>query len=357
MSGIRKGGKRMTELTIGAFARACGLSAKALRLYDELELLRPDRVDRVSGYRYYRPEQLEPARLVAHLRRIGVPLARIRRVLELPPDLAADELTAYWRQVLAETTARQDLVTHLVDHLRGRPPVLTGALTLRCAARSDLGRVRERNDDTAYADAGLLAVADGYGSPSAGGAAIAALRAVDPTALGPGGLLNALDQAVRESVADTPEDIGTTLTALLACGDQLALVHIGDSRAYLLREGELFRITHDHTLVQTMVDEGRLTPAEAASHPQRTLLLRALTSTAPGRPDLTLFTARAGDRYLLCSDGLSAVVREEHLHTVLSTVADPERAVQQLVDLANRAGGPDNIACALADVIPSDPAP
>jgi protein phosphatase len=340
----------VTELTIGAFARACGLSSKALRLYDELELLRPARVDRVSGYRYYRPEQLDHARLVAHLRRIGVPLARIRRLVELAPDQAADELAAYWQQVLAETATRQDLVAVLVDHLRGRPPVLTGPLTLRCAARSDQGRVRERNDDTAYADGGLLAVADGYGGPGAGGAAIAALRTVDPGALGPGGLLNALDQAVREGVAGTPEEIGTTLTALLACGDQLALVHIGDSRAYLLRGGQLFQITHDHTMVQAMVDEGRLTAVEAASHPQRTLLLRALTGTAPGRPDLTLLTARAGDRYLLCSDGLSAVVPEEHLHTVLSTVADPEQAVQQLIDLANRAGGPDNIACALADV-------
>ncbi|GAA1989194.1 MerR family transcriptional regulator [Kitasatospora viridis] len=343
----------MERLTIGAFARACGLSPKALRLYDELDLLRPDRVDPLSGYRYYRPEQLERARLVAHLRRIGVPLARIRHLVELTPAQAADELTAHWHQVLAETAARQELVTLLTDHLRGRPPVLAEALTLRCAARSDLGLVRERNDDHAYADAGLLAVADGFGSPAAGSAAIAALRAVDPAAIGPGGLLTALDRAVRESVADTPEDMGTTLTALLAHGDQLALVHIGDSRAYLLREGELFRITHDHTWVQSLVDEGRLTAEEAASHPQRTLLIRALTGGTPGSPDLSLLTARSGDRYLLCSDGLSRVVPEAHLHTVLSTVADPDRAVEQLVELANRAGGPDNIACAVADVLPA----
>ncbi|MFE9428185.1 MerR family transcriptional regulator [Kitasatospora sp. NPDC006697] len=340
----------MEQLTIGAFARACGLSPKALRLYDELGLLRPDRVDPASGYRYYRPAQLDRARLVAHLRRIGVPLAVIRRLVDLSPGQAAEELTAHWQQVLAETAARQELVAFLVDELRGRPPAAAAPLTLRCAARSDLGRVRERNDDTAYADPGLLAVADGFGGPEAGSAAIAALRSVDPVAVGPAGLLNALDRAVRDGVCGAPEEVGSTLTALLACGDKLALVHIGDSRAYLLREGELFRITHDHTVVQSLVDEGRLTAEEAASHPQRALLLRALTGGSPGAPDLSLLTARAGDRYLLCSDGLSAVVPQAHLQTVLSTVADPDRAVQQLIELANRAGGPDNIACALADV-------
>ncbi|MGF1431655.1 MerR family transcriptional regulator [Kitasatospora sp. LaBMicrA B282] len=341
----------MERLTIGAFARACGLSPKALRLYDESGLLRPAEVDPLSGYRFYAPAQVERARLVAHLRRIGVPLARIQRICALDPAGAAAELRGYWDGVLADTAARQDLVTLLVEHLTGST-TMTESLGLRYAARTDRGLVRARNEDSAYADAGLLAVADGYGGPEAAGAAVAALRRFDPARLGPGDLLNALAQAVAAGVDDAPERTGTTLTALLLTGSRLALVHIGDSRAYLLRDGELYQITHDHTLVQAMVDEGRLTAAEAASHPQRSLLLRALGPDGDAaRPDLSLHTARAGDRYLLCSDGLSTVVPEQRLHTALSSIADPEQAVQQLITLANRAGGPDNIACAVADVV------
>ncbi|WP_329561829.1 MerR family transcriptional regulator [Kitasatospora sp. NBC_01266] len=341
----------MDRLTIGAFARACGLTPKALRLYDELGLLRPAEVDPYSGYRFYAAEQLDRARLVAHLRRIGLPLARIRLLCELAPALAAAELGAYWDGVLADTAARQDLVTLLLDHLTEGTGMST-TLGLRYAARTDRGLVRARNEDTAYADGALLAVADGFGGPEAAGAAVEALRRFDAAAVGPGDLLNALAEAVREGVDGTPDRTGTTLTALLLAGSRLALVHIGDSRAYLLRDGELFQITHDHTLVQAMVDQGRITADEAASHPQRAMLLRALTG--PGteaRPDLSLHAARPGDRYLLCSDGLSTTVPQAALHTALSTIADPEQAVQQLIALANRAGGPDNIACAVADVV------
>lgn len=123
----------MDRLTIGAFARACGLTPKALRLYDELGLLRPAEVDPLSGYRFYAPEQLDRARLVAHLRRIGLPLARIQPLCELTPRQAAAELGAYWDGVLADTAARQDLVTLLLDHLTGSTGMNT-TLGLRYAA-------------------------------------------------------------------------------------------------------------------------------------------------------------------------------------------------------------------------------
>ncbi|MFJ4680992.1 PP2C family protein-serine/threonine phosphatase [Kitasatospora sp. NPDC088783] len=138
---------------------------------------------------------------------------------------------------------------------------------------------------------------------------------------------------------------------MLRSGARLALVHIGDSRAYLLRGGELYLATHDHTPVQSLVDDGRLTLAEAASRPQHTLLVRTLTGSGDNRPDVSLHTARVGDRYLLCSDGLSRTVPEEALHTALSAIAAPEQAVQQLIALADRAGGRDDIACAIADVV------
>ena len=126
------------------------------------------------------------------------------------------------------------------------------------------------------------------------------------------------------------EGMGTTLTALLWSGTTVAICHIGDSRAYLLRDGELRQITRDHTLVQSLVDEGRLTPEAAASHPQRSLVMRALQSSIPAEPDLTMLHAQAGDRYLLCSDGLSDVVTDETLGKTLTELADLDERVTGL---------------------------
>src|ERR1700722_15129445 len=132
----------------------------------------------------------------------------------------------------------------------------------------------------------------------------------------------------------TRRSAGWAPPRLLWSGGKVALCHIGDSRAYVLSGGEFQQITHDHTLVQSLVDDGRISPDEAATHPQRSLLLRALDGTSEAEPDLTLREAKAGDRYLLCSDGLSGVVSEETLHRTLATVPDPEQAVLQLMELA-----------------------
>jgi protein phosphatase len=211
----------------------------------------------------------------------------------------------------------------------------------------------------------LLAVADGMGGHAAGevasAVAISVLTDLDED-LPAGELLNALAEAVtranhilHEMVAADPSigGMGTTLTAMLWSGTRVALCHIGDSRAYLLSGGELQQITHDHTLVQSLVDDGRISPDEAATHPQRSLLLRALDGSNDVEPDLSIREAQAGDRYLLCSDGLSGVVSESTLHRTLATVAEPDDAVRQLVDLAIRGGGPDNITCIVADVVDS----
>ncbi|GAA4628055.1 MerR family transcriptional regulator [Actinoallomurus vinaceus] len=352
-------------LTIGAFARAARLSPKALRLYDELGLLRPAVVDGESGYRFYDPEQLERARLIAWLRRLGMPLARIRRVCDLPAPAAAEEITGYWEQVLAETAARGRLATFLVDYLTGRgSPVeeSTTMLGIRYAARSEQGLVRTSNEDTAYAGPRLLAVADGMGGSGgdlASAAAVEALRPLETLAVPADDLLGALadaidaaDRAIGEIAASTPAgEAGTTLTALLWSGSRLALVHIGDTRAYLVRDGELFQITHDHTYVQSLVDEGRLTVEEAASHPRRSLLVRALTGTGEFRPDLSMHGAVARDRYLLCSDGLSTVVPAESLREVLTGSGGPQQVLEELVGRAYAAGAPDNIAGVVADVV------
>ena len=358
----------MEFMTIGAFARASRLSPKALRLYDRLGLLPPARVDQATGYRFYAPAQLEQARLVAWLRRLGMPLARILLVRDLPPDKAAGELAAYWAQVESENAARRELAAFLIGYLSGRDdamPVSAGTLAVRYAVRTDAGKVRQNNEDAAYAGPRLLAVADGLGGHAAGevasSAVIDALRPLD-TEVPAGELLNALEHAVRRAnstlrdmVAADPAlaGMGTTLTAILWSGSQLGLVHIGDSRAYLLRDGELFQITHDHTMVQSLVDAGQISSAEAESHPQRLLVLRAL-GHGSADPDLHLRESRPGDRYLLCSDGLYGEVPEAAIRSVLSTVADPDQAAADLVEMANDGGGADNITCIVADLVPMD---
>ncbi|MBJ8346405.1 PP2C family serine/threonine-protein phosphatase [Antrihabitans sp. YC2-6] len=237
-------------------------------------------------------------------------------------------------------------------------------LVLRYAARSDRGLVRSNNEDSVYAGARLLALADGMGGHAAGEVAsqlmIEALAHLDDDEPG-NDLLGKLEAATREgnaSIADQVDEepeldgMGTTLTAILFAGTKLGLVHIGDSRAYLLRDGELAQITRDDTFVQSLVDEGRITAEQAHSHPQRSLIMRALTGNEI-EPTLTVREARAGDRYLLCSDGLSDVVSDE---TIANTMREgnQDECADRLIELALRSGGPDNVTVVVADVIDLD---
>ncbi len=238
---------------------------------------------------------------------------------------------------------------------------------MRYAARSDVGLVRSNNEDSVYAGARLLALADGMGGHAAGEVAsqlvIAALAHLDDDEPG-GDLLARLDAAVRagnsaiaEHVELEPdlEGMGTTLTAILFAGNRLGLVHIGDSRGYLLRDGELTQITKDDTFVQTLVDEGRITREEAHSHPQRSLIMRALTGHEV-EPTLTMREVHTGDRYLLCSDGLSDPVSDETILEALK-VPDVTDSADRLIELALRGGGPDNVTVVVADVIDYDYGP
>jgi serine/threonine protein phosphatase PrpC len=235
-------------------------------------------------------------------------------------------------------------------------------LMLRYAARSDVGLIRTNNEDAVYAGPRLVAVADGMGGHAAGDVAsavtIATLAPLDDDDP-PADLLGALEDSIRQANdqlrqmmdADAELDgMGTTLTALLWSGGRLGLAHIGDSRAYLLRDGELTQITHDHTLVQHYVDEGQLDEADVPTHPQRSVILRVLNGRPDAEADLSIREGRVGDRYLLCSDGLSGVVSKETLRETL-LIEDPEQAVDALVDLALRGGAPDNVTCVVCDVI------
>jgi len=243
------------------------------------------------------------------------------------------------------------------------------AIALRYAARSDLGLLRGGNEDSGYAGPRLLVVADGVGGHAAGevasSVAVTVLSTLDEEAPG-GDLLERLSIAVsnantylRDMVRGDPElrGMSTTVTAMLRAGSRFGLVHVGDSRCYLLRGGELQQITRDHTFVQGLIDEGRITPEEADHHPQRSVITNALDGAERVDPDLSVREARVGDRYLLCSDGLSGVVSEDTLRETLADNPVPEDAVERLVELALRGGGPDNITAIVADVVDVDASP
>jgi serine/threonine protein phosphatase PrpC len=237
-------------------------------------------------------------------------------------------------------------------------------LVLRYAARSDRGLVRSNNQDSVYAGPRLLALADGLGGHAAGEVAskvvVSALAPLDDDAPGED-LLAALrtatitgNNAIAEMVATDPDldGMGTTLTAMLFAGSRIGLVHVGDSRAYMRRAEQFSQITHDDTFVQSLIDEGRITPEEASSHPQRSVLLRALTGQDV-EPSLTVREARAGDRYLLCSDGLSSVVSFETLAEAIQ-IEDPQACADRMIELALKGGGPDNVTVIIADVVDVD---
>jgi PPM family protein phosphatase len=238
------------------------------------------------------------------------------------------------------------------------------ALTLRYAVRSDRGLVRNNNEDSVYAGPRLLAIADGMGGHAGGEVAskivIGAVEELDedrPIADLITTLRNTVDDAsvaLAQAVAEnrTLEGMGTTLTAIRFAGSRIALVHVGDSRAYLMRGGQLAQITHDDTYVQSLVDSGKLTAEEASHHPRRSMILRALDGSDVD-PDISIREARLGDRYLLCSDGLSDVVTASTLLEAL-TSGTPQECADRLIELALRGGGPDNVTCIVADVV--DPA-
>ncbi|MFS0704694.1 PP2C family serine/threonine-protein phosphatase [Cellulomonas sp. 179-A 9B4 NHS] len=244
-------------------------------------------------------------------------------------------------------------------------------VALRYAARSDVGLVRSDNQDSAYAGPHLLVVADGMGGHAGGdvasSVAVAALAPLDGESHGPDDALDelevALDDARAEIIARSTAEpdlagMGTTVTAILRAGNKLAMVHLGDSRGYLFRDGVLTQVTTDHTFVQHLVDTGRITAEEAEHHPQRSVVMRVLGDfDADVTADLSVREARVGDRWLLCSDGLSGFVSAETIEETLATIPDVDACADRLVQLALRAGGGDNVTVVLADVVELDELP
>ncbi|MDR2567578.1 MAG: protein phosphatase 2C domain-containing protein [Bifidobacteriaceae bacterium] len=244
-------------------------------------------------------------------------------------------------------------------------------IALRYAVRSDIGLTRANNQDSAYAGPHLLVVADGMGGHAGGdiasSVAIAHLAPLDeetPTSDQGAQALEAAVEAAHDELLERVEEdqelagLGTTITTLLRTGDRLILGHIGDSRAYLLRDGKLEQVTNDHTFVQYLVDSGKLEPDQAERHPQRSLLLRVLGDVElSGGLDISVRKAEPGDRWLLCSDGLSGVVSQATLQRTLLEESEPENCAELLIELALRGGGPDNVTCIVADVLDIDDLP
>jgi serine/threonine protein phosphatase PrpC len=237
-------------------------------------------------------------------------------------------------------------------------------MRLRFGASTDVGRMRTNNEDSYLSETPVAAVADGMGGHRAGEVAsaiameeLAALRGKGPwpnEREATDDLKRAIVRAnrrIREMAAGDRElnGMGTTLVALLEDGDSVHLANVGDSRAYLLREGELTQVTVDHTLVQELIDEGRLSPEDAERHPQRSMITRALGVDHEVEIDLFTYKLQLGDRLLLCTDGLSGVLEPAKIRNVLLRVRDPQKAADKLVAMANEGGGPDNITVIVID--------
>jgi PPM family protein phosphatase len=229
------------------------------------------------------------------------------------------------------------------------------SVILRTAAVSNRGKIRENNEDAVHAGPRLIAVADGVGGGPSGevasGIVIRSLQELDtdtPAESLADGFARA-NRRIREAIESRPEleGMGTTLTAMHAAGDELQLAHIGDSRAYLWRDGELIQLSRDDTFVQGLVDTGVISSLEARTHPQRSLVTQAMNGGGMN-PTYATVTPRPGDRLLLCSDGLTDYVEPEEIARTLASSTGLDQCASELVDLALAVGAPDNVTVVVA---------
>lgn len=234
-------------------------------------------------------------------------------------------------------------------------------------AHSEVGRVRKNNQDAGYASPNMLLVADGMGGAAAGdlASAVAAVEASrsDEHLEGDAmvdhikGVVTRANEKLAQLVEADPtlDGMGTTFCGAMFSGTQLGMAHIGDSRCYVLRDGELTQLTHDHSWVQSLIDSGRLTPEQAATHPHRSLILKVLNGHATMMPDYSLVDVALGDRFLFCSDGLSGLIGDDEIGELLA-LPDLDEVTAGLAEAANNAGGHDNITVVIGEVVEADDA-
>ncbi len=337
----------MARFTIGEFAALTGLTPKALRIYDRLDLLAPVAVDPLTGYRSYAPEQVERARLVAALRRVGVPLARIRTITDLPAAAAAAELTSYWRQTEADLRSRRVVVHELIADLRRQEIEMMTTTTPEVQAETLLLQgSRADQADAVMAGDEVWAVADGFGPAGAAAArrAVGAVRSAGHRA-------DALEAAFAAAAADSGDaESGCTLTVMALAGDVVTIAHLGDSRAWLVREGVLRQLTFDHSEVAALVEEGRLSDEEARLHPRRAVLNRAVSAALDSEPDITGVRVVRGDRLLLTTDGVHATLPTVRIEEILAAGTSVVAARDDLAAAIQDAGAPDNAAAVIIEI-------
>lgn len=226
-------------------------------------------------------------------------------------------------------------------------------------SRTDVGCIREHNEDSLVVAPPLFAVADGMGGHAAGEVAseiaVQVLAELAPSMLDApalGAAVEAANDAIIQAALEGRgrEGMGTTMTAAMLEGERLIIAQVGDSRAYLLHQGRLQQLTRDHSLMADMIEAGQLTPEEARVHPQRSVITRALGSAPNTRPDLYEINVETGDRLLLCSDGLTTMLHDSEIEAIMGRAWDPQNCAEQLVDEAVDAGGYDNVTVVVADV-------
>jgi serine/threonine protein phosphatase PrpC len=353
-------------IAIGEFSDRSGISAKRLRTYAAEGLLPPAAVDPGSGYRYYSPEQLTNAQVIDALRQAGVPLAEIRAFLLQPSH---EQLDVWARQLQADVKHRHRALA-LAGHLLGpsgaprspTPPedakenVMT---TLRTTGRTDIGQIRQNNEDAIVMSDRLALVADGMGGHPGGEMAAKAAAAVVPAVFtGRSGeeleaAVRAANWAIRDRAASQGgvEGMGTTVCAvgLLADG-RMALVNVGDSRALLWHEGVLTQLTQDHSVTAELIRRGELRAEEAPDHPHYGMLTRALGVGPDVEIDRSTLVVEPHDRTVLCTDGLFNEVAGEEIASAMAGCGDMAAIVDNLIDRAVTHGGRDNVSVVIAEV-------
>jgi len=353
-------------MPIGEFSERSGLSAKRLRTYAAGGLLVPAAVDSASGYRYYSPGQLLDARLVDTLRAAGMPLADVAAFLRNP---SREQLDLWARQVRVDATQRREALERArrLLAIEARSPreaddePLGGmAMTrLSTGSRVDIGRVRDSNEDAVVGTDRLAVVADGIGGHPGGelasATAVALVRAgftgrsVDELQASARAANRAIwDEAARRSEL---EGMGTTICAAGLTDDgAVAILNVGDSRAYVFRDGSLTQLTDDHTVTADLVRRGDLSEAEAVDHPNRNVLTRALGIGPEIVLDTAAYPAAEGDWLVICTDGLHREVADEKIASLMVAAGDVQAAADGLVGLALSGGGRDNVAVVVAEV-------
>jgi PPM family protein phosphatase len=356
----------MDELMpIGEFSERSGLSPKRLRNYASAGLLVPAAVDASSGYRYYSPGQLRDAQLIDALRAAGISIRDIGRIIRDPSSQRLDALQTELEADAAQRHGALEAARRLLEVDAPAPgprpshDERNAMTSFTAAGRTDVGRTRDNNEDEILTNGHLIAVADGMGGPPGGEVAASIAAAVLESGFSGRSLeeleavVRAANRAIYEHATATPglSGMGTTLCAVgLTEGGNLAVVSVGDSRAYLVRDRDMRQLTDDHSVAAELARRGEITEEEAAVHPQRNVLFRVLGVGPTVDAEGTLLPVRPGDRLIVCTDGLHNELTDQDILRLAQANANTQELVDDLVGQALDRGGRDNIAVVAADL-------